>query len=215
MERRPLKTRSAAWPLAVARALAAAGLTPNAASVIGIGFAGVGGGLFGLAGSAGSPGARAALLVGAAACVQLRLVCNLLDGLIAVECGLKSKVGDLFNEVPDRLEDTALLLGAGYGATCGCGSLLGWIAALLAMGAAYVRVLGGALKLPQDFVGPGAKQQRMALLTAGTLVAAALVGAGADMTRAVLPATLALIALLTGVTIMRRLHRIATALRAR
>jgi phosphatidylglycerophosphate synthase len=211
--RRPLKTRSAAWPLAVARMLARVGLTPNAVSVIGIGFGLLGGFLFMTSAGAWSGHRRAALLVGAAVCIQLRLVCNLLDGLIAVECGLKSKVGDLFNEVPDRIEDTAFLLGAGFGAAGTLGITLGWTASLLAVGAAYVRVLGGSLGFPQDFVGPGAKQHRMALLTVGALLGA--VEAWFSGGRRVLAAALALIIIATLITVVRRLGRIARAMQAR
>ena len=42
--------------------------------------------------------------------MQLRLLCNMMDGLVAVEGGLKSKAGDLFNEAPDRIEDVILLV---------------------------------------------------------------------------------------------------------
>jgi hypothetical protein len=36
--------------------------------------------------------------------------------------------------------------------------VLGWLAALLACGTAYVRVLGGALGAAQDFCGPQASR---------------------------------------------------------
>ena len=46
----------------------------------------------------------------------------------AVEGGRKSKGGDLFNESPDRIEDSLLRVGAGLG----CGQLaLGLLAAIL------------------------------------------------------------------------------------
>lgn len=47
---------------------------------------------------------------------------------------------------------------------------LAWLGALLAMATAYIRVLGGALGVPQRFTGPMAKQQRMALLTVACLL---------------------------------------------
>ena len=110
----------------------------------------------------------------------MRLLANLLDGLVAVEHGRKQATGDLWNEVPDRIADVALFLGAGYGlaglgATIGgeaLGPLLGWSAAALALATAYVRQLGGALGLAQDFRGPMAKQQRMFVLTLGVLTCA-------------------------------------------
>ena len=50
---------------------------------------------------------------------------------------------------------------------------LGWFGALAAALTAYVRVFGGSLGFAQDFRGPIAKQQRMAVLTAACVVGAA------------------------------------------
>jgi phosphatidylglycerophosphate synthase len=110
----------------------------------------------------------------AAACVQLRLLCNLLDGLLAIEGGLKTKTGDLYNEVPDRIADVVILIGAGHAArfTVPYGDSLGWACATVAVLTAYVRLLGGSLGLKQDFMGPMAKQHRMFTLTVGALAAA-------------------------------------------
>jgi len=41
-------------------------------------------------------------------------VCNLLDGMVAIEGGLKTPAGELFNDVPDRISDPLILVGAGY-----------------------------------------------------------------------------------------------------
>jgi phosphatidylglycerophosphate synthase len=100
----------------------------------------------------------------AAACVQLRLACNLLDGMVAIEGGRRSNVGAIYNEFPDRIADTLFLVPLGYAAGA---PWIGWACALLAALTAYVRVFGGALGLPQDFSGVMAKQRRMAALTAG------------------------------------------------
>ena len=104
-----------------------------------------------------------------ALCIQARLLCNLMDGLVAVEGGLKSNYGDLYNEIPDRIADAVLLVCAGYAAGSGT---TGWLCAVLAVFTAYLRVFGGALGQKQDFCGPMAKQQRMFLLTLGCLFAA-------------------------------------------
>lgn len=101
--------------------------------------------------------------------VQLRLLCNLFDGMVAVEGGLKTPAGDLFNELPDRFSDSVLLIALGYAAGW---PAWGWLAALLAAGTAYIRVSGGSLGLPQSFRGPMAKQHRMAVLTAACLLGA-------------------------------------------
>src|SRR5438132_145918 len=56
------------------------------------------------------------LWVIAAALVQFRLACNMLDGMVAVESGVASPVGELYNEIPDRISDAAALIGLGYAA---------------------------------------------------------------------------------------------------
>ena len=138
----------------------------------------------------------------AALCVQGRLMCNLLDGLVAVEGGRKSKGGDLFNEIPDRLEDSLFLVGAGMA----CGHVaLGMLAALLAVFTAYVRAFGASLGQGQDFCGPMAKQQRMFFLTLGLVGAA--VGSLCGFTGNVLAWALYLIAAGTALTAGRRIVR--------
>ena len=87
------------------------------------------------------PGQLLAMLVVIAG-IQLRLVCNVLDGLIAVEGGKKSAFGALYNEFPSRVADTLLLAAAGYGAGW---PVVGWCTVLLAALTAYVRVFGGPL----------------------------------------------------------------------
>lgn len=210
--RRPLKTRSQAWAGSVAGAMAGAGLSANQVSVLGIFFA-VAGALAAGVSPAVSPELRPWLLFAAAATVQLRLLCNMLDGMIAVEHGKKSKVGDLFNEFPDRIEDTVLLLGAGYASGETAGVTLAWLASVLAMGTAYVRALGGSLGFKQDFCGPLAKPQRMFFLTVTYLSAG--VEAWAGGTRHALVWGLALISAGTAATVVRRLLRLARNLNSR
>lgn len=119
------------------------------------------------------------MLIAAAAAIQLRLLCNLLDGMLAVEEGLKTRTGEIYNDFPDRIADVLILVGAGYSVDhSGYGPMLGWIAAVLALLTAYVRVLGGSLGLTQHFSGPMAKQHRMFALTISTLLAAGEVFAG-------------------------------------
>ena len=165
--RRPLKSRGTRWAAASARAALATGISADGVSIIGI--------LISIVGAAALVTGFAApwhLLIGAAA-VQLRLLCNMLDGMVAVEGGRKSAYGPIYNELPDRIEDSLLLIAAGYAADPRIGLLLGLLAALLAAICAYVRLLGGTLGLAQDFSGPMAKPHRMFALTCG-LVAALL-----------------------------------------
>lgn len=115
------------------------------------------------------------LLIVGALCVQGRLICNLLDGMVAVEGGMRTPTGAVFNDLPDRISDTLILAGIGYGLTGFPWAVsLGWATALLAALTAYIRVLGGACGLAQRFTGPMAKPHRMALVTAGAIIAAFL-----------------------------------------
>ena len=169
--RRALATRDAAWARALARVLAGSGVTPNTISVIGLAFAAAAATAFLVAPRLGDRAVATLLL--AAAGIQLRLLCNLLDGMVAVEEGLKTAKGDLYNELPDRLADVVILVGAGYAIRdLAGGPELGWAAAVAALLTAYVRALGGSLGLTQDFAGPMAKQHRMFTLTIATLLAA-------------------------------------------
>jgi phosphatidylglycerophosphate synthase len=88
---------------------------------------------------------------------------------VAIEGAKKSRLGALYNEFPDRIADSMLIVALGYGAGW---PAWGWLGALAAALTAYIRVFGGALGLPQDFRGPMAKQQRMAALTVGCLAGA-------------------------------------------
>jgi len=177
--RRVLATRNAGWAIGLAHWLARHGVRPNAVSVAGVLFAVVAGGSLALSANV-DDAARAVWLVVAAASIQLRLLCNLLDGMIAVEGGLKTKTGDIYNDLPDRLADVVILMGAGYAIrSLAYGVTLGWAAAVMAVFTAYVRLLAGSLGVTQHFIGPMAKQHRMFTLTLATLLAAveAIVGA--------------------------------------
>jgi phosphatidylglycerophosphate synthase len=173
--RRPLRVRDAAFARRMAERLAAAKVSPDAISATSVAFAALGAALIMTAGALEGWIPRAAVLVLAGVCIQARLLCNLLDGLVAVEHGRAGPAGPIWNELPDRIADVLLLAGAGYGvqaAGIGGGAGMGWIAAVLAVLTAYVRELGRGLGQPADFSGPMAKQQRMAVLTAFCLIAA-------------------------------------------
>src|SRR5215467_16012801 len=83
---------------------------------------------------------RAVAFVLAAAAIQCRLLCNLLDGMLAVEEGFRTACGDIYNDLPDRIADIMILVGAGYGCRLPIGPPLGWLAALAAVLTAYVRL---------------------------------------------------------------------------
>lgn len=159
--RRPIAARASGWARSISAALARSSVTPNQISMLSIVFAALGAVMLWLA----TPLA----LVVAAACIQLRLICNLLDGMVAMEGGKKTPTGALYNEFPDRVADSLLIVALGY--ACGA-AWLGWLGALAAALTAYVRLAGGSLGLPQDFRGPMAKQHRMAVLTVACLLGA-------------------------------------------
>jgi phosphatidylglycerophosphate synthase len=159
-ERRPIAVRHWAIFRKLAVWLAGRGVSPNSISLAGMGC-GIGAGivLAATSWSSSSPVVRVAWLA-AALLIQLRLLANMLD---AIECRRASPVGELFNEVPDRISDVATLVGAGY--AVGGDVTLGYLAACVALFTAYVRAMGKAAGAAQEFCGPMAKQQRMFLVT--------------------------------------------------
>jgi phosphatidylglycerophosphate synthase len=170
--RRPLKTRDRRWARTLARRLAALGVRPNWISGASVLVAATGGALLALSAEKNGVACVLSLLAGAA-CIQLRLLCNMLDGLLAVEGGLAGPAGEIWNDLPDRLADPIILVGAGLAVrTLPGGLTLGWLAAILALLTAYVRVLGGSVGLPQSFSGPMAKPHRMFAITVGCVGAA-------------------------------------------
>ncbi|HEX9350868.1 MAG TPA: hypothetical protein VF877_06320 [Gaiellaceae bacterium] len=213
MDRRPLKTRSRPTAAALAAALGRRGVRPNHVSLAGVAFALLAAGAFIALPHASTP-LQAALLVGAAAGIQLRLACNLLDGLLAVEGKLASPTGELYNDVPDRFADLLILVAAGYAIAWDWGGALGWAAAVAALLTAYVRVLGGALGARQYFVGPMAKPHRMAVLTAACLLSLVELAA-TDFEGRLVAAALAVILAGSLATFARRLRLVAQELSAR
>ena len=95
--------------------------------------------------------------------IQIRLLANMFDGMVAIESGKSSPIGELFNEVPDRVSDTAAFVGAGYAVASD--PILGFTAACLAIFLAYIRAQGKAAGAHQEFCGPMAKPHRMFVLT--------------------------------------------------
>ncbi|SFJ66886.1 CDP-alcohol phosphatidyltransferase family protein [Jannaschia pohangensis] len=196
--RRPLASRQTGWAAFVTRRLAATSITPNQVS----GFSVLAAALAGLAFAAVDwvdGGAELLVLGIGAACVQLRLLCNLFDGMLAVEAGRGSPTGAFWNEVPDRPADMLILVGVGIGAGV---PWLGWAAAALAVFVAYLRAFGQSLGQAADYRGPMAKQHRMAMVTVAAV-------AGIVLSPWMAPATLLALALWlivagSGVTAARR-----------
>lgn len=192
--RRPLTSRKSAWAAGLASWAVAREITPNQISQASMGFAAAGFFLYAVS-TQGDGITQFLCLILAAATLQARLVCNLIDGMVAIEGGKGAKDGPFWNEAPDRVSDLLFFTGAGLAAGH---PDLGLIAAALAIATAYIRELGRAEGFPPDFSGPLAKPQRMAILTAGTALAALYA------THWTLTVTLWIIVLGTAATVVRR-----------
>ena len=211
--RRPIASRQSVWAKSTARFLAKRGVRPNMVSGASVVCAlGAFACLLATARAA-SPAASAALYVGAALCIQARLLCNLFDGMLAVEWKRASALGPIYNDLPDRPADVLILAGAGYAASAfAWAPTLGWIAATLALLTAYVRVLGVAVGANEYFTGPMAKQHRMAVLTIACLLSIGEIVLA--LPHRILALALAVVALGCIATIARRLKLIARDLEA-
>lgn len=198
--RRPLKSRNIVVFQKLAASLAGAGVSADAISLAGMLF-GIAAGIALAATAFLEPPWSAVAWLAAAALIQSRLLANMLDGMVAVEGGRKSKAGPLWNEIPDRVSDTAALVGAGYAA--GGIPALGYTAALLAMMTAYIRAIGALNGAGEAFLGCFSKPRRMFFLTV-----ACIAGAAGFATWST-PAVLILIAAGSAITCVERLTWIA------
>lgn len=184
--RRPISQRSHGWAKWLTGALVKSGVTPNFISFTSIVFGALAGLCFYAIGAVGPP---FLFCVGAALFCQLRLLANMMDGMVAVEGGKGGPDGPIWNELPDRLADIFVLVGAGYCVAAIAGAdpwfsasiyryspigadALGWASAVAAVMTAYVREVGRAAGAPADFSGPMAKPHRMFVMTVAALIAA-------------------------------------------
>jgi phosphatidylglycerophosphate synthase len=212
-ERRPMFTRE--WNISqqFAHWLVVRNVPPNDISLVGL-AGGIGAGLA-LAGTNLLPLTRTLFLL-AAAGIILRGLGNLLDGMVAVEGGRASLLGGLFNEIPDRLSDIAILIGAGH--AVGGNPVLGYLAALTAVFVAYLRAEGKVAGAAQQYCGPMGKPGRMVVILLITLYCGLTPGSWQPAVRIgnhdFGPMALGLMVIVVGgvVTAFRRLRRIAAEL---
>ncbi len=215
-DRRPIAARELRLVKAVASWMARRGFSANGISVAGMGFGVLAGVFFFL--TSRLPESSRLLWITGAVCVQCRLLANMFDGMVAIARGTASKVGELFNEVPDRVSDAATLIGLGWAA--GGDVRLGLGAALAAVMTAYVRAVGKGAGAPSEFCGPMAKQQRMFTATVVAVYCALApvdwqqIPLGASSASSVgLPAVALFVILLGSLAgAVRRLSRIASSL---
>ena len=213
MDRRPISLRDLGWVRAIAARLVRMDVKPNHISILGVGFAALSAACLFLVPAA-APAWRSILFIGAASFVPFRGLCNLCDGLMAIEGGQRTASGEIFNDLPDRVSDTLFLVAAGYSIPAVAWTHeLGWLAALLAALTAYVRVLGAAAGAAQQFGGPMAKTHRMVVMGGACLAAAVESAAGTPPSAIV--GGLAVVAAGSAVTIARRAARVLRELDAR
>ena len=110
IDRRPIATRNRKWAQSATAWLASRNVSPNAISIAGMCACIAAGLALGLTFVEYN---RIFWLV-AALGAQLRLTANMLDGMVALASCRDSKVGELYNEVPDRVSDAAVFIGVGY-----------------------------------------------------------------------------------------------------
>jgi phosphatidylglycerophosphate synthase len=212
IDRRPIATRNRKWVQAATAWLALRNVSPNAISIAGMCACIVAGFALALTSIAYNRGFWFVAAVG----VQLRLTANMLDGMVALASGRDSKVGELYNEVPDRVSDAAVFIGAGYAWSGNVA--LGYIATILAIFTAYVRAAGKIAGAPNEFCGPMAKQHRMLVITIACLYSVVVPRSWQifqleNLEIGIMALALSLIIVGCLVTVARRLHHIARALR--
>jgi phosphatidylglycerophosphate synthase len=199
--RRAVAVRGLAWVRGCAAWLSRRSVSPNQISWLSVLFAALAAWLLAQAGR--GAGRWSWLL--AALAIQLRLLCNLFDGMVAVEGGKRTPSGEIFNDLPDRLSDPLILVAAGYAIPMlPLARELGWLAGLSAVLTAYSRVLGVACGARACYCGPMAKQHRMAVMTMALLTPAVVPGwRGAPW---VVYGTLGAVVAGCGVTVLRRVR---------
>ncbi len=169
-DRRPIASREHKLWQQVAAFLAARQVSANAISVAGMVAGVVAGLLLAPTSRVENSWSQRLLWLAGAAGIQLRLLANMLDGMVAIASGKASRLGELYNELPDRVSDVAIVIGAGY--AMGGIAILGYVAACVAVLTAYVRAVGKAAGASSLFIGPMAKPHRMFVLTVvGALMA--------------------------------------------
>jgi len=207
--RRPIASAFRQTALAPVRWCVALGIHPNLVSFASIAASALAGLCFWRAGSIPS------LLIAAVAFCYIRLWLNMLDGMVAMASGKASRVGEIVNELPDRISDVLIFVGVAHSGLCHL--LLGYWAAIFALFVAYVGTLGQAVGVQREFSGIMAKPWRMVALHIGAWITLALLWNGNSVYfggATVMDWTLVVILLGCVQTIWIRLARILRALRS-
>jgi phosphatidylglycerophosphate synthase len=156
-----------------------------------------------------------ALLIPAAGFCYVRLWLNMLDGMVALASGKASSIGEIVNELPDRVSDVLIFVGVAHSGLCH--TLAGYWGALFALFVAYVGTLGQAVGVQREFSGVMAKPWRMVALHVGGWITLGQLwwGEGAIVYRGLSVLDWTLLAIIVGCvqTVCVRLVRIVRALR--
>jgi len=138
-----------------------------------------------------------ALLIAVPALAALRLVLNLLDGQVARGGGTARPMGEVWNELGDRIADV-LMIGA-LAFVAAVGPLLAGSAAVAALLASYVGITSRAVGAPRQYGGVMSKPGRMIVLAVAAPLALVLAAGW--------PLTLAAIVIAVGalITLAQRL----------
>ena len=161
MDRRPILVRGNQWSQWLTNFLVRRNVAPNKISVASVIYGLSAGIILAVMSLSTIPRVWWAL---AAILILWRLLTNMLDGMVAVATGKTSLLGELFNELPDRISDAAIFIGAGF--ANGGTPDVGYVTAVLALLTAYVRTLGNQMGVQKLFMGPMAKSHRMFTLVA-------------------------------------------------
>jgi phosphatidylglycerophosphate synthase len=214
-DRRPMAARSWSVLRRLATWLSRRGMSPNLISLMGMAASLAAAGL--LAATSARPENERILWLGTALLIVVRGLANLLDGMVAIESKRASPLGELFNEVPDRISDSAMLIGLGF--ANGGNPYLGCLAALAAVFTAYTRAVVKVAGAPQDYRGPMAKQHRMLVVVVVCVIG--LMSPGflhkrLEFVDLSAPAVALLIVIIgCALTVALRLHRAVAILRSR
>jgi phosphatidylglycerophosphate synthase len=157
-----------------------------------------------------------ALLIPAVIFCYLRLWLNMLDGMVALASGKASLRGEIVNDLPDRISDVIIFVGAAHSGLCHI--LGGYWVAIFALVVAYVGISGPAVGVQREFSGLMSKPWRMVMLHAGAWITLGLLWWGDGRLRyggfTILDWTFVIIIAGCLETICIRLIRVLRALRA-
>jgi phosphatidylglycerophosphate synthase len=118
-------------------------------------------------------GEKAVLLLIAPLFCYLRLWCNMLDGMVALAAGKASWRGEILNDLPDRISDVLIFVGAAHSGWMN--PIIGYWVAIFALLTAYVGMFGQAVGVQREFSGVMSKPWRMVVLHAGAWITLACV----------------------------------------